>query len=120
MKIRVVGSKASIEWFAERPNQLRYEIEGEAVRILERGAGYLHDLSKETDRIGAGHPEGLFESWSNMYRRFAIAIDAASRNDQEFLETFWYPNVKEGAEGVKFVEACVQSDKEGASWIKVK
>ncbi len=120
MKIRVVGSKASIEWFAERPNQLRYEIEGEAVRILERGAGYLHDSSKETDRIGAGHPEGLFESWSNMYRRFAIAMDAASRNDQEFLKTFWYPNVHEGAEGVKFVEACVASDKEGAAWVSVK
>ena len=47
-------------------------------------------------------------------------MDAASRNDQEFLKSFWYPNVKEGAEGVKFVEACVQSDKEGATWVEVK
>lgn len=38
-KIRVVGSKASLEWWDEQPNQLRYEVQGEPVRILERGMG---------------------------------------------------------------------------------
>ncbi|GAA3330763.1 hypothetical protein GCM10020331_084620 [Ectobacillus funiculus] len=27
-KIRVIGSKASIEWWDEQPNQLRYEVQG--------------------------------------------------------------------------------------------
>ncbi|MEF1258628.1 Gfo/Idh/MocA family oxidoreductase, partial [Vibrio harveyi] len=36
-KIRIVGSKASIEWWDEQPNQLRFEVQGEAPRILERG-----------------------------------------------------------------------------------
>jgi hypothetical protein len=27
----------------------------------------------QDDRIGGGHPEGLFEGWSNLYRRFALA-----------------------------------------------
>ena len=44
-KIRVVGSKASLEWDDERPNQMLYEIEGEPSRVLERGAGYLTDAS---------------------------------------------------------------------------
>lgn len=42
-KIRVVGSKASLEWDDERPNQMLYEVEGEPSRVLERGAGYLTD-----------------------------------------------------------------------------
>lgn len=115
MKIRIIGSKASIEWFAEHPNQLRYEVEGEPVRILERGAGYLHDVSRADDRIGAGHPEGLFESFSNMYRGFAIAIDSKARGEEE---TPWYPNVHEGAEGVKFVEKCIESSNNGSTWVE--
>lgn len=117
MKIRVIGSKASIAWWAEQPNQLRYEVEGEPVRILERGAGYLYDDAKADDRIGAGHPEGLFESWSNVYRRFAMAIEAASKGDAEFLKDFWYPNVHEGAVGVKFVEKCIESADKGSVWV---
>lgn len=117
MKIRIIGSKASISWWAEHPNQLSYEVEGEPIRKLERGAGYLYDVAKDADRIGAGHPEGLFESWSNIYRRFAMAMEAADKGDQEFLKDFWYPNVHEGALGVKFVEKCIESADKGAVWV---
>ncbi|MFX5084936.1 Gfo/Idh/MocA family oxidoreductase, partial [Acinetobacter baumannii] len=63
-KVRIVGEKASLEWWDEQPNQLRYEIQGEPVRILERGMSYLDPLALQDDRIGGGHPEGLFEAWS--------------------------------------------------------
>lgn len=65
-KIRVVGSKASIEWDDERPNQMTFEVEGEPMRVLERGAGYLYDEARVEDRIGGGHAEGLFEAWANL------------------------------------------------------
>jgi len=32
--IRVIGSKASLEWWDERPNQLRYEIQGKPVQNI--------------------------------------------------------------------------------------
>ena len=73
-KVRIVGSKASVEWYDERPNQLTYEIEGEPVRILERGGAYLYPSARAEDRISGGHTEGLFDAWSNLYRRFAIAM----------------------------------------------
>lgn len=117
-KIRIIGSKASLEWWDERPNQLSYEVEGEPVRILERGAKYLYLEATEDDRIGGGHAVGLFESWSNLYRRFAQAIDATFRGDEEFLEGFWYPSVKDGAEGVKFVETCLDSVNLGSVWVE--
>jgi predicted dehydrogenase len=116
--VRIIGEKASLEWWDERPNQLRYEIEGEAPRVLERGAPYLYPSALEEDRIGTGHPEGLFESWSNLYRRFAIAMDAANRGDVTFLKNHWYPDVRTGAQGVKFVNTCVESANAGAIWVK--
>ena len=112
-KIRVVGSKASIEWDDEHPNQMSYEIEGEPVRVLERGAGYLYPEAREEDRIGGGHAEGLFEAWANLYRRFA----AAMRGVDDISSDFWYPSVESGAQGVKWIEKCVESADRGAVWV---
>jgi predicted dehydrogenase len=116
-KIRVTGSKASIEWEAVKPNQLSYEIQGEPVRILERGSGYLYPEALLDDRIGGGHPEGLFEAWSNLYRRFGIAMDRATQGGTVGEEDFWYPDVRAGYEGVKFVNKCVESADLGAVWV---
>ena len=115
--IRVVGSKASIEWDDERPNQMTYEIEGEPVRRLERGAGYLYEDARGEDRIGGGHAEGLFEAWANLYRRFALAIEGMSKGEEEYGD-FWYPDVEAGLAGVKWIEKCVESANNGEVWVK--
>jgi predicted dehydrogenase len=85
-KVRIVGEKASIEWWDEHPNQLSYEVQGEPARILERGMPYLSAAAG-----GRPHrrrpPEGLFEAWANLYRRYAQAIDAMDRDDRAFLQT---------------------------------
>ncbi|KGD81027.1 putative dehydrogenase [Pantoea sp. PNA 14-12] len=117
-KVRIVGAKASIEWWDEQPNQLRFEIQGEPIRILERGMDYLHPAARADDRIGGGHPEGLFEAWSNLYRRFALAMDATDRGDDAFLKDFWYPDVHAGLAGVKWVENCVRSAESGSTWVE--
>ena len=116
-KVRIIGEKASLEWWDEQPNQLRYEIQGEPVRILERGMDYLDPLARQDDRIGGGHPEGLFEAWSNLYRRFAIAMDAADRRDEALQAGFWSPDARAGAFGVRWVENCVRSADNGACWV---
>ena len=113
-KVRVIGSKASLEWWDERPNQLSFEVQGQPARILERGMGYLHPAALADDRIGAGHPEGLFEAWSNLYRRFALAMDAADRG---LPAPERYPDIDAGVEGVRWVENCVRSADAGAVWV---
>jgi len=114
-KIRVIGSQASLEWWDERPNQLSYEIQGQPAQILERGMGYLSPEALVDDRIGAGHPEGLFEAWSNLYYRFALAMGAADRGGTE--ATPRYPGIDAGVEGVRWVENCVRSATHGGSWV---
>jgi predicted dehydrogenase len=117
-KIRVIGSRASLEWWDEQPNQLRLEVQGEPVRILERGMGYLDAAARAEDRIGGGHPEGLFEAWSNLYRRFALAMDATDRGDAARLAALRYPDVHAGVHGVRWVERCVQSADQGGVWVR--
>ncbi|MGR5165827.1 Gfo/Idh/MocA family protein [Vibrio astriarenae] len=121
-KIRIVGSKASIEWWDEYPNQLRYEVQGEAPRVLERGMGYLYQDAEgvASNRVGGGHAEGYFESWANLYHRFAMAFDAANRDDQAALADIWFPGIDAGIEGVRLCEKCVESADQGAAWVEYK
>ncbi|PXF30219.1 oxidoreductase [Pokkaliibacter plantistimulans] len=116
-KIRVIGSRASLEWWDEHPNQLSFEIQGKPAQILERGMSYLHPSALLDDRIGGGHSEGLFEAWSNLYYRFAIAMDATDRDDQEQLSALRYPDIHAGVEGVRWVENCVRSADAGGVWV---
>jgi predicted dehydrogenase len=116
-KIRVVGSKASLEWWDEQPNQLRYEVQGRPAQVLERGMDYLHPDALEDDRIGGGHPEGLFEAWSNLYYRFALAMEAMDKGDRTMARTLGIPDIDAGCEGVRWVENCVRSAALGAAWI---
>lgn len=113
-RFRIVGEKASIAWDAEHPNFLSYEVQGEAPRVLARGTSYIYDGAKADDRIGAGHPEGLFESWSNLYTKFAKAIDKCDKGEEI---DFWYPDVHAGVLGVKWVEKCVESGDNDSKWV---
>ncbi|CAH0537105.1 Gfo/Idh/MocA family protein [Vibrio marisflavi] len=121
-KIRIVGEKASIEWWDEHPNQLKYEVQGEAPRVLDRGMGYLYNDvdGVASNRIGGGHAEGYFESWANLYHRFALAFQAADNDDQEALANLWYPDVNAGIEGVRLCEKCVESTDQNAAWVDYK
>jgi predicted dehydrogenase len=115
-KIRVIGSKASIEWWDEQPNQLRYEIQGKPAQIFERGMDYLYPEALADDRIVGGHSEGLFEAWSNLYSRFAMAMEASDCG--KTLYDIWFPGIESGMEGVRWVENCVRSADNGAVWVE--
>jgi predicted dehydrogenase len=121
-KIRIVGAKASIEWWDEHPNQLKYEIQGKPAQVLDRGMVYLHneDQAVASNRIGAGHAEGLFESWANLYHRFGLAMQAKIVGDDSLAENLWYPGIDAGINGVKFLEKCVDSADNGSVWVDYK
>ncbi len=119
-KVRIIGETASLEWWDEHPNQLRHEIQGEPARILDRGMGYLHPEARADDRISAGHPEGLFEAWANLYGRFAAAMTATDQGDTTRLASLRYPDIAAGVEGVRWVEECVRSADQNGAWVDYK
>ncbi|MEI5710483.1 hypothetical protein WB401_46370, partial [Streptomyces brasiliscabiei] len=80
------------------------------------GMDYLSPEAREDDRIGAGHPEGLFEAWANLYGRFALAMEALDRDDTAAVEALGIPGIEAGVEGVRWVEHCVRSAEAGAVW----
>ncbi len=117
--VRVVGEKGSIEWWDERPNQLVLEMQGQPAQTLERGMDYLanEDPSISCNRIGGGHPEGFFESWANLYHRYALAMQAMDNKDTQTLESLWFPDIDAGIEGVRLLECCVESADNDSAWV---
>ena len=116
-KLRIVGSRASLEWWDEHPNQLIIEATGEPQRVLDRASPYLYPQAREDDRIGGGHPEGYFDAWANLYARFAMAMEASDENDAPRLANLRYADVEAGLDGVRWVAACVRSADAGGVWV---
>lgn len=121
-KIRIVGEKASIEWWDEHPNQLKYEVQGEPARILDRDMDYLYKDAEgvAASHVGGGHAEGYFESWANLYHRFALVFDAVNRDDMETANSIWYPGIDAGIDGVRLCEKCVESADNNSVWVDFK
>ena len=117
--IRIVGSKASLEWNDMHPDELRYQVQGKPEQILIRSMDYLYPEALEDERLGALHYTGLIDSWSNLYKRFAIAMDAKERGDEETLNNLVYPDIDHGIDGIKWINACADSADAGAVWVDV-
>ncbi|MGH1539313.1 MAG: Gfo/Idh/MocA family protein [Arenicella sp.] len=118
-KIRVIGEKASLEWWDEYPNQLRFEQQGKPAQILERGMDYLYldDKGVNDFRVGGGHAEGFFDAWANIYRRFANVIEHLHSGNDSAVSQLWYPDAQAGVEGVRFIERCIESVDNGETWV---
>jgi len=109
LRIRIFGSKGSLEWVQNDPTYLKFNPSKGAVRILERG---FHDasFSKKFSRIKFGHPEGYLDAFSNIYREFAKSLKLKKRT--------FYPNEDDGYETAKFIDACKKSSK-SKKWVKL-
>jgi len=115
LKIRVYGEKASLEWQQQEPNSLRILYPDKPSETLRTGHAYLHPEAKSAARLPAGHPEGYIEAFANMYRDFSFACQQRN-SGLEFIPDF--PGVKEGLQGMKFIEAVVKSSSLNSSWVK--
>ena len=119
--LKVYGDKAGLEWSGEAPEVLRFTPFGEPTRILLRGGAGNTSESRRGSRIPAGHPEGLIEAFANLYRDAASLI-RARRGGLPFdpLAAASVPTVIDGAKGIRFVEAAVQSSLADGRWMSAE
>jgi predicted dehydrogenase len=118
LSIRVYGTKASLEWHQEHPNELIVKYPDAPRRIFRRGNGYLSDVAKKFTRLPAGHPEAFLEAFANIYLEAARAI-AAEIDGKPIPSDVDFPNVDDGVEGMAFIAAAVKSAKAGGAWTKI-
>ncbi len=114
LRIRLWGDRGGLEWRQEEPNSLIHSPATGPQRILRRGNDYLTPAAKSGTRLPSGHPEAFIEAFANIYSGVADAITARASGTSATTPAF--PGVIEGARGVAFIEAVVESSGSGGVW----
>ena len=120
LRLRIYGEKAGLEWSQEHPNQLRVAREGQPPQILSRGGSNLGPAAALATRIPAGHPEGYLEAFANLYHDLAEQIRARRAKRAPDPGALLVPTVADGARGVKFIAAAVESSARNGAWVDAR
>jgi len=118
VNIRVYGTKASLEWHQEYPDNLTVKYPDAPRRMFRRGNAYVSDTAKRFTRLPFGHPEAFIEAFANIYGEAARGIEAEV-SGQALPKELDFPTVDDGVKGMAFIAAAVQSAKNGGVWTKM-
>lgn len=117
IKIRVYGEKGGIEWKQEDANTLLVKWLDKPAEIYRAGTGYLNSFASHNCRTPAGHPEGYLEAFANLYRNFALTLQAKISGETPKAEWLDFPSVNEGLRGMAFIENVVKSGQSEQKWM---
>lgn len=118
LNIRVYGEFGGLQWRQLEPNTLVHKTQT-GMRLIRTGVGNLSPAAQVSTRIPAGHPEGYFEAFANLYRNFARAVRAHWKGEaQDPLYDF--PTVHDGVHSMKFIETVLESNISSTKWTKFK
>lgn len=120
LRIRVWGTKASMDWHQENPNYLYVRYGDGPEKVYKHGNDYLTAVAQHNTRLPFGHPEAFLEAFANIYVNAArtIAARIAGKKPDKFDLDF--PTVQDGARGVHFIGKAVESAKRGSRWTSMK
>jgi predicted dehydrogenase len=118
IKIRVFGDKASIEWNHENPDMLHFNRLNRPAEVIVRGPDSgMKAAGMRFSRVPRGNPQGWADAWAGLYTEYAIAIAARRDGVSVPVGLLDYPDVVDGARGIKFLEAALESHRSGGAWV---
>lgn len=123
VRIRIYGEKGGLEWVNEDPNNLIVKMLDQPRQLYRTGNAYaapytLSSFATHNTRIPAGHPEGLLESFANIYRNFALTVSAKRVGQTPSPEALDFPTVADGVRGMAFIDTVVKSNESNEKWTK--
>jgi predicted dehydrogenase len=118
LRIRVYGELGGLEWAQQEPNSLIARWLNKPMQIYRTGTTGLYPSTQAHTRIPSGHPEGYLEAFANIYRNFAICIQARLAGHEPDPVYVDFPDVRDGVRGMKFLKAVVESSKSKVKWMK--
>ena len=116
LKVRIFGSKGSIEWSNYTSEEVTVIDEFGIRRVYRRGYSQITPKAAAYVRVPAVHNEGYLEAMANIYINFCDCIrkKAAGTLKPEDID---YPGLQDGLDGVKFIHRCVESQNNGNVWV---
>ena len=112
-RLSIYGDKGALHWSQENPNYATFSKLGKPNQIITRGGSLKQDGSFSYERVPAGHPEGYFEAFAQIYSDAADVIQN-KENKTELIKIL--PNVNDGLHIMKFIKATVDSSNNNSAW----
>ena len=116
LRIRVSGSKGSLEWMQEHPQVLHFKPLGAPAEVRTPNGPGILPLAARSSRIVAGHPEGFPDAFANLYSDAAEAIAARRAGRKVDPLALHFPTAADGLLGVRFIERVLTSSDRNGAW----
>jgi predicted dehydrogenase len=120
--IEIDGTKGSLVWRQENPNEMIVRQNGQPHKIYTRdpNAPFMNGSGAAACRLPSGHPEAFFEAFANVYRSAYDAMCQRAAGEKVEATNTIYPNVQDGVEGMYFIQQAVASSQQGGAWLPMK
>ncbi|QJX49272.1 Gfo/Idh/MocA family oxidoreductase [Hymenobacter taeanensis] len=116
IRVRVYGEKGGLEWQQADANTLLVKWLDRPTEIRRTGTGYVSSFARHNTRTPAGHPEGYLEAFANLYRNFALMLQAEMHGQQPMPEALDFPGIEDGVRGMAFIENVIASGRSTQKW----
>ena len=116
VRIRAYGDKGGLEWMQADANTLLVKWLDRPTEIYRAGTGYVGSFARHNSRTPAGHPEGYLEAFANIYRNFALTLQAEAAGRPAPAEALDFPGLEAGIRGMAFIENVIASGHSDTKW----
>lgn len=116
LRLRVMGTRGSLDWRQEHPNDLVVTNADGVVQTLARGAGAA---APGLTGLPSGHPEGFIEALAQLYGDFADWVVAGEPGDEQDTRPGQLPTLADGLRGMAFIEAALASGRADGAWASI-
>jgi predicted dehydrogenase len=116
VRIRVYGEKGGVDWMQADANTLLVKWLDRPTEIWRTGGAGVGSYATHNTRTPSGHPEGYLEAFANLYRNFALTLQAEQAGQPVAPEALDYPGIEDGVRGMAFIENVIASGRSDQKW----
>jgi predicted dehydrogenase len=102
LSIEIYGTKSSVAWRQERPDELWAGQRDTANQIFMKDPSLLKPVARAFADLPGGHSEGYDDTFKQVFRRFYASIDAPGGAAE-------YPEFRDGLRQLKILSTTLQS-----------
>ncbi len=114
LSFEIAGSKASLAWDSERPNELWIGHRERANEHLLKDPSLLSDGARFYANYPGGHNEGFPDTFKQLYRTIYSYIQAG-----DYRKPKPFPTFEDGHHSLVLMEAIIASDRD-RRWVEIR
>jgi predicted dehydrogenase len=111
LRMEIYGTKASVTWDQEKPDELWIGQRNEPNRIIVKDPSLLQPAARSYADLPGGHSEGYDDTFKQLFRRFY-------RHIADSTAPIEYPQFADGLRQLQILETVLASN-ESQAWVSV-